>query len=204
MDNLRVCFLLALVVVAAAGTSTAAPASDLDIRLQTAAIIGDQREVRQLLDKGADPNARYLGGRTPLMYASANANTGVVKLLVTRGAYVNLTDDEGMNALLMASSTTPLHPDSVPAGTIGQVMSRAKQRVETIEALLSAGAQVDSRDNRGATALLAAACAGNIHLIDSLSGQARSRHQREVRRARGDSSHGRQRHGVHGGRQGLA
>jgi ankyrin repeat protein len=67
-----------------------------------AACDGKVGEVRRLLDKGVDINARYLDFETALIFASLNGQMGVVKLLVARGANVNARDERGKTALAYA------------------------------------------------------------------------------------------------------
>lgn len=50
---------------------------------------GDIVKVRQLLERGADVNARNENGTTPLHFAARYGNTDIAKLLIERGADVN-------------------------------------------------------------------------------------------------------------------
>lgn len=50
------------------------------------------KEIRQLLDKGADPNEACENGLTPLHRAALNGSVDLTKLLVNRGADVNVLD----------------------------------------------------------------------------------------------------------------
>jgi TolB-like protein len=54
---------------------------------------GDLPKVKSLLDSGADPNAKwsYAGGDTPLLAAVGNSRLEAARLLIERGADVNLT-----------------------------------------------------------------------------------------------------------------
>ena len=66
--------------------------------------------VEALLDAGVEVNARYRADLTALMWAAghtddtaAEAGLRTVKLLLSRGAKVDLVDDRGRNALMIAS-----------------------------------------------------------------------------------------------------
>ena len=66
--------------------------------------------VTMLLDAGVDPNARYRADLTALMWAAghpdntrADAALQTVELLLTRGAKVDLVDDRGRDALMIAA-----------------------------------------------------------------------------------------------------
>lgn len=80
--------LLALAVSAAAQDTKQA----LNEQFYEAARKGDAAEVRALLDKGADVNAKFRYGATALFKAAERGNTEVVKLLIERGADVNVRD----------------------------------------------------------------------------------------------------------------
>jgi len=54
---------------------------------------------KALLDGGANPNAANPNGYTPLMMAAGYGDTGMVRLLVARGANVRLADRLGATAL---------------------------------------------------------------------------------------------------------
>lgn len=55
-----------------------------------------------LLDRGANPDARGHGGVTALHLAAALGNEAMVKLLVQRGANIQLADEKGKTALFYA------------------------------------------------------------------------------------------------------
>ncbi|MGH9721738.1 MAG: ankyrin repeat domain-containing protein, partial [Bryobacteraceae bacterium] len=65
------------------------PAQDLSLDLVAAARSGDLSQVKALLDKGADVNARGRYGQTALLFASNRGHLEVVKLLLAAGADVD-------------------------------------------------------------------------------------------------------------------
>ena len=64
---------------------------------------GDIQNVRELLDRGADPNSRGRFGNTALIVAAWNGLTEIVELLLDRGADPNFEDNIGRTALIEAS-----------------------------------------------------------------------------------------------------
>lgn len=86
--NLTALLTLALALTAAAQD----PKQALNEQLYEAARKGDAAEVKALLDKGADVNAKFRYGATALFKAAERGHTEVVKLLIERGADVNVKD----------------------------------------------------------------------------------------------------------------
>lgn len=59
--------------------------------------------VLMMLSQGADINGKAkTTGRTPLMWAAFRGNVILLELLITKGADVNLEDDEGLNCFDIA------------------------------------------------------------------------------------------------------
>jgi uncharacterized protein len=103
-----------------------------------AAARGATRIVEMLLAAGVDPNRRYNADLTALMWAAGHADITpreqglrTVKLLIDKGATVDLVDDRGRSALMIAAG--------LDHGAIAQ-------------ALIAAGADRSRRDKTGKTA----------------------------------------------------
>ena len=67
-------------------------ADDLTDDLLTATRKGDLAQVKALLDKGASANSKSSYGQTPLFFACDRGYVEIVKLLIERGADVNVED----------------------------------------------------------------------------------------------------------------
>lgn len=96
----------ALLAVALAGAgmwSVAAQARDLDeMNLFYAELNGQTAKVAQLLDKGVDIDAQDTGGFTLLMQTIINGHDDIARLLLDRGADLNIRNDEGQTASELA------------------------------------------------------------------------------------------------------
>jgi ankyrin repeat protein len=73
-------------------------------QLMRAALAGDLKTVKMLLESGVDVNERNDEGRTALMFAAINRETACAKELLRHGADVNVVANDGGTALLMAAS----------------------------------------------------------------------------------------------------
>jgi ankyrin repeat protein len=154
-----VIFLLALLIVPTAlvltsraeETKTGSKGGEnADKSLYEAAEAGDIEQVKLLISKGADVNAKNRIGYTPLHHAASGGHSDVVKLLLDCGADINA---KGTN------QRTPLHY----AAEYGDE--------KTIELLLSKGADINAKDSRNATPLCVAMTSlsdGRREIVDFL------------------------------------
>jgi ankyrin repeat protein len=93
MSHKRLPLLLALLVaLAASALAQGDPKQQLNEQLYEAARRGDAVEVKALLDKGADVNAKFRYGATALFKAAERGHAEVVRLLLERGADANVRD----------------------------------------------------------------------------------------------------------------
>ncbi len=106
--------------------------------LQEAVISGSARDVKLLLDHGADVNARDESGKTALMMSSISGTDkdakDKVKLLIASGAGVNAADTNGNIALSSAMENS---------GSL-----------EIADILVASGADVNAADSKGHSLLL--------------------------------------------------
>ncbi len=138
---------------------------------------------RLLIEKGADINARDKGGSSVLALAAGSNNIELARLLIARGAEVNAADEGGGTALLYATASgdrsaamvklllehgAKVNVRSVDVGEmvkngpvgLGRLtpLHQAAQQgnFETVQALVTAGADIEAKDVRGASPLVLA------------------------------------------------
>ena len=122
--------------------------------LAAAAFDGDLTLVDLLLLHGADPTLADLGGKVPIVYAAGRGFTPVVSKLLAAGADVNAHYGNKLTVLMWAAG----HANDVPVD----------DGVQLVTVLLDKGAAVEARDDRGRTALMAAAELGHAEIVDLL------------------------------------
>jgi ankyrin repeat protein len=110
-----------------------------------AARIGDTKWLTDMINGGADVNAKNDDQETPLLWASFNGHVEVVKILLNNGVRVNDRNKEGWSALMAAAET-----DSE----------------KLVKLLLENGADVNLETESGDTALTIAQKNGFSNIVD--------------------------------------
>lgn len=101
--TLRITAVLPLALLLAMAT-VAQTNQSLNDQLWEAARTGDAKAARELIAKGADVNAKFRYGQTPIFKAAERGHTEVVKVLLENGADVNVRDTfYGATALTWAA-----------------------------------------------------------------------------------------------------
>jgi ankyrin repeat protein len=125
-----------------------AKARDKDEALRMAVFEDDLEWVERLLGEGADINAAKGEYKTTvLMEAAVRGNQGVMRLLLEKGANVNMADQDGWTALMGAT---------------------VQGLVEPVKLLLENGADVSAKNHNGETALVMATGLKHTEIRDAL------------------------------------
>ncbi len=109
-----------------------ADSSSLDRDLLNAAFNGDTAKIQDLLDKGANIEARSRDGSTALIAAAGNGKAEAVKLLLDKCASIEARDNDGETALFSAARYA---------------------KPEVVKLLLDNGANIETKNNSSFGAL---------------------------------------------------
>ena len=125
----------------------ARPLAELNKELLEAVRAGDVQRVRELLEAGANPNARDKDGLTPLHWAASEGHADIVKILLEHGADPNTKIKYGW---------TPLHYAS------------REGHADVVKLLLEHGADPNTKKDDGLTPLHVAAFSGHADVVKLL------------------------------------
>ena len=131
----------------AEATATAEWIQAVSAELIQAAERGETETVLQLLQTGADINARDERGRTPVMAATHGNHPETVDALIQRGADINLQDNRRDNPFLYAG---------------------AEGLLAILRLTIEAGADTKLTNRFGGTALIPAAERGHVEVVKEL------------------------------------
>ena len=113
--------------------------------LMAAAYLGNHNLLGILLTHDAEPNTQETSvGYTPLMCAACQNNPTTVEILLSFGANIHATNNNGSTPLMIAAQHGHL---------------------EVVQLLLERGSNINATNNLGATALMCAAQGGHLEIV---------------------------------------
>lgn len=129
-------------------------------QLMVAAIKGDLNQIKNLLDQGADPGAKTVGGgsRSAMFWAASMGNTDVVKYFLNSEALATAETN--------AKNQTNQKPKKLIDDTISFAASNGKLNV--VKLLLENLRDPNSKDKEGNTGLTLAAEYGHTDVVELL------------------------------------
>ena len=151
------------------------------LALYEAARRGRIRDLRAVLDSGADPNSKDAQGRSALQAAALHGGSNAAEILVGAGADPNIEDalantplhlaaaqgyDHTVDALLHNGANPNPPPDHNGATPLHRASAAGHSKV--VRSLLTAGATVDARNPYQRTPLHLAAAYGDPHTVQAL------------------------------------
>lgn len=142
--------------------------------LHYAAMFNYKGICRLLLEKNAQTEAKtaenlgYYSGLTPLHFAAVNGSADVARMLLERGASVNILSPDGKTPLHYAVCGPRMEEYSFAAGKNPEEKFVSGGNLATVQELLAYGADVNVKDEAGATPLNWATYYRQLAVADAL------------------------------------
>jgi ankyrin repeat protein len=137
--------------------------------LMIASRSGNPLVITQLIDKGANVNARGPRGQTALMWAVSQQHPEVVKVLLARGADIHARSDTWSQMMAAPPHGKPEYNRLIPHGGDTALMFAARVGdLASATLLLAAGANVNDADAWGVSATTLAAHSGFTEIVELL------------------------------------
>ena len=176
----KVLNLAALIVMSVKPSVPATPKATAADDLFKAVESNQLEAVQELLQRGADVNARAEKGATPLMQAAVYAAPEVMRALLDKGADVNAADQAGSTALMWGIGDLRKVRMLVEAGadvnarfprtgvTPLTLAARHAGSAPIVRLLIAKGADINAVEKSGLNSVTIAAAAGNTQVLKLL------------------------------------
>ena len=142
--------------------------------LHAAALTGDVKQLRNLLEKGADIDVRDAYGRSAVHIAAYESHENIIRVLAESGADLNAFEDDAYDAITIAAVANDIgmlrllielggNPENITSPYDGTALIAAAHlgHFESVRVLAEAGAPLDHINNLGWTALIEAVVLGD-------------------------------------------
>ena len=145
-----------------------------EVNLWVAAKAGNKDKVKQILASplvNPDSDVNNSWSLTPMLEASKNGHTDIVKILFDRGADINKRDIFGKSSLYYAAENGKVHTVQLLMNLGAELplaQAAAYGQTGVIKTLLAAGAEPSMRGSDGHTALFHAAWVGRLGIVNIL------------------------------------
>jgi len=150
--------------------------------LHLAAVVGDRGRVRELLEGGADKDARTNNGCTPLHLAAEDGRMESVRELLACGSDIEAKEQDGRRPLhlavsgnrfecvreLLAGGSDAEAEDGIRSGHTALYLAAFSGHVECVRELLTGGGNPEAKDSLGSTALHVAALRSKVECVGAL------------------------------------
>ena len=147
--------------------------------LHDAAKAGDTTKISQLLNQGSDINVKgCFNIETPLNTAVVANNIEVVRLFISRGAQLNVTDQFGNTPLhaaaernnipimqVLIAANADLHAKEKTTGATPLHIASLKGHLEAMRTLLDGGAGIENVNNVGQSPLFSAVVGKQLEAV---------------------------------------
>ena len=110
---------------------------------------GDLTAAQAAIDAGAPLNGRLVYGKTPMMFAIENLHPQMMTFLKSKGARINMLDEDGEHPLIYAFSNERISTQA--DGT--EITATRNQQMNTLRVALLLGADKDARSELGTPAI---------------------------------------------------
>jgi uncharacterized protein len=138
-----------------AGADPNAAGPDGQTALMVIARTADVDAAMLLLTKGADPNAREKQrGQNALMWAAANSQGAMMRVLLDHGAEVDAASDADLMTPLVSSE--PRAQPRPPGGETAMLFATREGCMDCVKTVVEHGAKLDLADPEGVTPLITA------------------------------------------------
>ncbi len=155
--------------------------------------IGNNENLKFLLDQGLDPNQKDLSGTTVLLNASRRGDVQAAQLLISRGADIHVVNNHGDSAIstavdrghlemvkLLFENGANIHAKHGSGISLLMIAACEPRNISVFEYLIKMGADVNEISPLSKnTALISAASCGNITAVKKLLALGANPHVRD-------------------------